>query len=49
MILVSYPLGACEDQVADSHASYQGYRYNVHFLWCHTFTFIHSVNGEEVS
>ena len=49
MIMVSYPLGTCEDEVTDSHASYQGNRYNVHFLWCHTFTLIHSVNGEEVS
>ena len=45
-ILVSFHLGGCVDEVVNSHANYQGYWYDVHFLRCHTFAVIHSVNGE---
>ena len=37
MILVSFPLGGCVDEVVDIQTKYQGYRYDVHFLGCHTF------------
>ena len=47
--MVSFPLRGCPDVVVHSQANYQGYRYDAHFLWCHTFTIIHSVNGEGVS
>ena len=46
--LVFFPLGACVDEFIDSQANYQGYRYDVHFLRCHTFEVITSVNGEGV-
>ena len=48
MILVSFPLGGCVDEVVSSQANYQGYRYGVHLLWCYTFTVILSVNGQGV-
>ena len=48
IILVSFPLGGYVDEAFDSQANYQGYRYDVRFLGCHTFAVIHSVNGEEV-
>ena len=48
MILVSFPLGGCVDEVVNSQANYQGYRYGVHLLWCYTFTVILSVNGQGV-
>ena len=46
IILVSFPLGWCVDEVVDSQANYQGYKYDDHFLWCHTFAVKHYVNGE---
>ena len=48
IILVSFLLVWCIAEVVDSQANYKGYRYDVHFLRCHTFTVIHSVNGKEV-
>ena len=48
IILVSFPLGGCVDEVVDSQANYQGYRYGIHFLWCHIFAVMHSVNGEGI-
>ena len=48
IILVSFPLGGCVNEVVDNQANYQEYRYYVHFLRCHTFAVIHSVNGEGV-
>ena len=44
IILVSFPLGEYADEVVDSQANYQGYRYDVHFLGCHTFAVLHSVS-----
>ena len=43
-----FPFGEFVDEVVNSHANYQGYRYDVHFLWCHTFAVIQSVDGEGV-
>ena len=48
IIVVSFPLDECVDEVADSQPNYQLYRYDVHFLWCHTFAVIHSTNVEKV-
>ena len=48
MILVSFPLGRCVDEVVKSQANYQGSRYEVNFLRCHAFAVIHYVNGEGV-
>ena len=42
--MVSFPLGGCVNEVVNSQANYQGYRYDVHFLCCHTFAVMHSVN-----
>ena len=46
--IVFFPLGTYVDEFINSQANYQGYRYDVHFLWCHTFAVINSVNGEVV-
>ena len=40
--------GWCVDEVVDSRANYWGYKYDVHFIQCHTFAVIHSVKGEGV-
>ena len=48
IILASFPLGGCVNEVVDSREHYQGYRYDVQFLQCHTFAIKHSVNGEVV-
>ena len=45
IILLSFPLGGCVDEVVNSQANYQGYK---HFHGCYTFAFIYSVNGEGV-
>ena len=42
---IFFPLGACVGEFIDSQANYQGYKYDVHFLGCHTFAVINSVNG----
>ena len=44
--LVFFVLGECVHEVDNSQANYQGYRYDVNFLWCHTFVAIYSVNCE---
>ena len=44
IILVFFPLGEYLDEVVDSQTNYQGYRYDVHFLGCHTFAVVHSVS-----
>ena len=44
IIMVSFPLGGCVNEVVNSQVNYQGYRYDVHFLCCHTFAVMHSVN-----
>ena len=46
MILLSFPLGGCVDEVVDSQVDYQGYIYDLHFLQGHTFAVIHPVNDE---
>lgn len=33
-------------QGTETGCDYQGYQYDVHLLHCHSFTFIHFVNGE---
>ena len=38
-------MGVCVDEFIDSQANYQGYRYDVPFLRCHTFAVIQSLNG----
>ena len=48
IILNSFLLGGHIDQVIDIQSNYQGYRSDVHFLGCHTFAVIHSVNGKGV-
>ena len=48
IILVSFPLGRCVDEVVDSRENYQRYRCDIHFLWCRTLAVIHSVNGAGV-
>ena len=48
VILVSFPLGGCVDEIVDIQANYQGYRCDVHFLRCRTFAVIHFVNGKGV-
>ena len=45
MILFSFPLGGCADDVVDNLANYQGYKY-VYFLQYHTLTVIHFMNSE---
>ena len=42
-IILFFPLGV--DEFIDNQANYQVYKYGVHFLRCHTFAVIHSVNG----
>ena len=32
IVLVSFPLGEYVDEIDDSQARYEGYRYDVHFL-----------------
>ena len=44
MMLFSFPLGGCVDEVVDNRTNYQGYKY-VHFLHYHTLTVIHFMNG----
>ena len=48
IILVSFPLGGYVDEVVDSRANYQEYRYDVHFFWYHTFEVMRSVTVEGV-
>ena len=48
VILASSPSDASVDEVVDSRANYQGYRYNFDFLQCHTFKAMHIENGEGV-
>ena len=43
-----FSLGGCVDEVVDSQADYQGYRYDVNFLRWHIFAVIHSMNGEGI-
>ena len=45
MILFSFPLDGCVDEVIDNRTNYQGYKY-VYFLQYHTLTVIHFMNGE---
>ena len=40
MILFSFPLGRCVDEIVDSRTNYQRYKY-VYFFQCHTLTVIH--------
>ena len=44
----SFPLGWCVDEIVDGQANYQGSKYDVNFLECHTFAVIHSMNGQGV-
>ena len=48
IILVSFPLGGYVDDIVDSQANSEGYRYDIYFLGCHTFAVIHLVNDEGV-
>ena len=48
MILVSFCLGGCVDEVVNSQADYPGYCYDFYFLRWYTFAVIHFVNGEGV-
>ena len=47
IIFASFRLDGCVDDDGDNWKNYQGYKY-VYFLQYHTFTFIHSLNGEVV-
>ena len=47
MILISFPLGGCVDEVADNQTNYQGYKY-IYFLQYHTLRVIYFMNGEGV-
>ena len=40
MILLSFPLGRCFDEVLNNRRNHQGYEY-VYFVWYHTLTIIH--------
>ena len=48
IILNSFLLGGYIDQVIDIQSNYQGYRYDVHDLGCHTFAVIQTVNRKGV-
>ena len=48
IILVVFPLVGCVDEVVDTQVNDQRYRYDIGFIWCHTFAFIHSMNGKKV-
>ena len=48
IILIFVPLGGCVDEVIEIQENYEGGRYDVCCLQCHTFAVIHSVNGEGV-
>ena len=45
MILISFPLGGCDDEIVDSLKNYQGCK-RVYFLQYHTLKVIHFMNGE---
>ena len=45
IILFSFPLDGCVDEVIDRRADFQEYRY-FHFLEWHAFAGIHFMNGE---
>ena len=47
MILASFPLGECVDEVVKNRSNYQGCKY-VCLLHYHTLTVIHLMNGEGV-
>ena len=47
MILISFPLGGCVDEVADNQTNYQGYKY-IYFLMYHTLKVIYFMNAEGV-
>ena len=46
MILFSFSLGGCVDEVVDIRTNYQGYKYG-YFLQYHTLTVIYVINGGE--
>ena len=45
MILFSFPLGGCVDEVVDNQTNYQGHRY-VYFIQYYRLAVIHFMNGE---
>ena len=45
IILFSFPLGGCIDEVVDNRTNYQGYKY-ICFLQYHSLAVIHFMNGE---
>ena len=47
MILFSFPLVGCFDEVVNNRTNYQGYKY-VYFFQYHTLTVIHFMDGEGV-
>ena len=48
ILLLSFPLDECVDEVVYSEANCRWYRYDAHFLRWNTFAIIHSVDAEEV-
>ena len=45
MILISFPLGGCVDEVLHNRKNYAGNKY-IYLLRYHTLTVIHFMNGE---